>query len=349
MVVSDLSRDCLYTLTEKNTISIYRPSGEKSIQHFQTLSNVYKSAQDKAPGSPALTPQSFQIISLHVVEPQESRSGIQLLAITTNGVRLYFAPAPSYGYGNTPGTNSVRPLQLSHVRLPPSNLLHPDDHTQFRSALPSYGQMPQKPTRGFIVSSIENTCYSNGLFVAAQPGDSDGTDYILCTSPDLTRIGSLGQLNAPQQGGPTQQQYSGVGGYGGSVSSRPPLTEYATLLSIPGRTWALAAIPQSSSSAPSSTPNPSVINELARQFGEPPQQFMLLTNTGLSILSKRRALDYLKAVLEELQTGNNVQPIIEFRDRCGFSSFLSVSFGNFIPFQLWTRSNLCNAISTREW
>ncbi len=315
MIVSDLSRDCIYALTEKNTILIYRPNSEKSIQHIQTLSNVYKSAQDKAPGSPALTPQSFQIISLHVVEPQESRSSIQLLAVTTNGVRLYFSPAPSYGYSYTPGTNSVRPLQLSHVRLSPSNLLHPDDHAQFRSALPSYGQMAQKPTRGFIVSSIENTCYSNGLFVAAQPGDSDGTDYILCTSPDLTRIGSLGQLNAPQQGGPSQQQYSGVGGYGGSIPSRPPLTEYATLLSIPGRTWALAAVPQPPLAAPPNTPAPSVINELARQFGEPPQQFMLLTNTGLSILGKRRALDYLKAVLEELQTGNNVQPIIEFRDR----------------------------------
>lgn len=314
MVVSDLSRDCLYTLTEKNTISIYKPNGDKAIQHIQTLSNVYKSAQDKAPGSPALTPQSFQIISLHVVEPQESRSGIQLLGVTTNGVRLYFGPAPSYGYSYTPAANSVRALQLSHIRLPPSNLLHPDDHSRFRSTLPPYGQIAQKPTRGFVVSSIENTCYCDGLFVAAQQGDSDGTDYILCTSPDLTRIGSLGQLNVPQQGGPNPQQYGGFSGYTGSAPSQPPLTEYATLLSIPGRTWAMAAVPKHSSTTPQNTPNPSVINELARQFGESPQQFMLLTNSGLSILSKRRAVDYLKAVLEELQTGN-LQPIIEFRDR----------------------------------
>jgi nuclear pore complex protein Nup155 len=166
------------------------------------------------------------------------------------------------------------------------------------------------------VSSIENTCYCDGLLVAAQQGDSDGMDYILCTSPDLTRIGSLGQLNVPQQGGPTQQQYGGfAGGYTAPTLARPPLTENAALLSIPGRTWAMAALPKTSSITPQNTPNPSVINELARQFSESPQQFMLLTNSGLSILSKRRAVDYLKAVLEELQTTNSVQPIIELRDR----------------------------------
>lgn len=42
---------------------------------------------------------------------------------------------------------------------------------------------------------------------------------------------------------------------------------------------------------------------------------MVLTNIGLSFLGKRRAVDYLKAVVEELQSGNNVQPIIDFRDR----------------------------------
>lgn len=316
MVVSDPSRNCLYTLTEANTISVYKPSGEKAVQHIQTISNIYKSAQDKAPGSPALTPKSFQIISLHVVGPHESRSNIQLLAITSNGVRLYFAPAPSYGYTYTPTTNSVRSLHLSHVRLPPSNLLHPDDQAHLRSTIPSYGQLPQKQTRGYVISAIENACYCDGLLVAAQQGDSDGVDYILCVSPDLTRIGSLGQLNVPQQGPLGQQQHgSTFSGYVGSTSSRPPLTENAALLSIPGRTWAVAAMPDHSSTTPSNTPAPTVINELARQFGESPQQFMLLTNSGLSILSKRRAVDYLKAVLEELQAGNSVQPIIEFRDR----------------------------------
>jgi nuclear pore complex protein Nup155 len=78
----------------------------------------------------------------------------------------------------------------------------------------------------------------------------------------------------------------------------------------------MAAIAKTSVATPPETPAPSAINELATQFGEPPNQFMLLTNVGLTFLSRRRAVDYLRAVLEELQAEGSVQPIIEFRDRC---------------------------------
>lgn len=288
---------------------------------MQTLSNLYKAAQDKAPGSPAITPKNFQLVSLHVVDPSESRSGIQLLAITTNGARLYFSPSVGYGYsyGLSSGQGSgARPLQLVHVRLPPPNLLHPDEQAQpQRAPMATYGAShgpPQSPSRPYVVSALENSCYIEGLTVAAQPGDTDGTDYILCMSPDLSRIGSLGQLNLPPQH-PVQQQ----GGYNISNNpSRPPLTEYATLLAIPGRTWAMATVPQTSFSMPagsSGAPVPTVTNELATQFSDSPRQFMILTNVGLTFLIKRRALDYLKAVIEELQSEGNVQPIIEFRDR----------------------------------
>lgn len=322
---SDQQRNCFYTLSSKNVIAVYKPNGDKSIQHLQTIANIYKSAQDKAPGSPALTPQSFQIIALHVIDPSESRVGLQLLAITTNGVRLYFGPSPS-----SFGASGSR-LQLLHVRLPPSNLLHPDEQTSiYRPPVAAYGipqPPPQSSARPYLVTTLENSCYVDGLTVAAQQGDTDGTDYILCIAPDLTRIGSLGQTNLPPQQPINQQQqpffsptypsYSGS-----SHTSRPPLTEYAALIAIPGRTWAMAVVPtltpltlSPTSSFTPTQPAPAIINELARQFGESPHQFMLLTNVGLTFLTKRRAVDYLKAVLEELQSEGSVQPIIELRDR----------------------------------
>jgi len=315
IVTADTSRDCLYTLSENNVLSVYKPNGAKTLQHLQTLSNIYKIARDKAAGFPTLTPQSFQIVSLHVVAPQDSRSGIQLLAVTTHGVRLYFGPAPTYGFTHTPTTNTIRSLQLSHVRFPPPNLLHPDEQANLQSTT-SFGQPPHKPAHGFVMSNIESACYCDGLLAAAQQCDSDGRDYIICASPDLTRIGSLGQLNATQQGQQPHQPYGTYGGGGYTASpSQPPLTENASLLSIPGRTWAIASLPRDVTTVPPNTPSPSVINELGRQFTEPSQQFMVLTNIGLSFLGKRRAVDYLKAVVEELQSGNNVQPIIDFRDR----------------------------------
>jgi len=292
---------------------------------MQTISNLYKMAQEKAPGAPALTPQNFQIIGLHVVEPSESRVGIQLIAITTGGVRLYFSPSNSYGYayiGVASNTSSAtRPLQLIHVRLPPPNLLHPDEQlTAYRPPVTPYGAALtplQPPSRPYIISSLENSCYSDGLTIAAQQADTDGMDFILCTSPDLTRIGTLGQLpTRPQQLGPVQpSQFTNTAYTNASGPSRPPLTEHAVILAIPGRTWAMAPVPLPKASTPSATPSPTIMNELATQFGEPPRQFMILTNVGLTFLAKRRALDYLKAVIEEVQSEGNVQPIIEFRDR----------------------------------
>ncbi|KAJ8083919.1 hypothetical protein PM082_002686 [Marasmius tenuissimus] len=332
-VVSDHPRQCFYTLTEKNVISVYKPASEKAIQLVQTLSNLYKAVQDKCPGAPAINPQTFQIISLHPVSPSESRNGVQLLALTTNGVRLYFSPSTygsySYSMGSSqaPGT---RALQLAHVRLPPSNLIHPDE--QEKSSRPSVGgygaaqNHAQPQGRPYVVSEVDCSSYIEGLTVAAQHGDGDTSDFLLCMSPDLTRIGSLDQLNLTQAQ-PTQPSYPQYGAQAGT--GRPQLTEYATLLSIPGRTWAIAAVPHTrpSSSQPPDFPNPIVTNELATQFVEPAQQFMILTNVGLTFLVKRRAVDYLRAVIEELQSEGNIQPIIEFRDSFGRNQTCAMLLG----------------------
>jgi nuclear pore complex protein Nup155 len=243
---------------------------------------------------------------------------------------LYFSPSMTFNhsYGGGTSTGSFRPLQLIHVRLPPSNLLHPDEQENpYRPPVAAYGAVqttPHPTSRPYIVSALENACYCEGLTVVAQPGDrQDGTDFIICTSPDLSRIGALGQLRQPQQVPPPQPAW-GSNSYGSSGSPRPPLTEYGCALTIPGRTWAMAVVPRSFpsiSSTSSGSPTLVVTNELATQFSEPPRQFMILTNVGLTFLHKRRALDYLKAVVEEVQAEGNVQPIIEFRDRFVRDSF----------------------------
>ena len=323
-LVSDHNRNKFYMLTANNSISVYKTGSEKTVHHIQTLSNLHKAAQDKAPGSPAITPQTFSIHSLHIIEPGVTQNDIQLSAVTSNGLRLYFAPGAAsynYNYGTATGAASGtgRPLQLVHVRLPPANLLHPDEQAQpFPPALPGYGAVPsqnERTARPFIVKDLDSSCYNTSLFVAAQPGDTDGSDFILCVSPDLTKIGSFGQVNGPQ---PPPQQYPNAYTQA-PAPSRPILTEYATLLAIPGRTWAMAPVPRpplaAASNSPPGSPAPSTVNELARQFSEPPRQFMILTNVGLTFLAKRRALDYLRAVIEEFQVEGNAQPLIQFRDR----------------------------------
>jgi hypothetical protein len=56
-----------------------------------------QTAQEKAPGSPALTPANFQIIALHILDPEESRTGVQLIAIT-NFFCIHFCPVEGVRY-----------------------------------------------------------------------------------------------------------------------------------------------------------------------------------------------------------------------------------------------------------
>ncbi|KAH9944478.1 nucleoporin [Epithele typhae] len=309
-LIADPARNCFYTRTSNNTISIWRTNGEKHVQLVQTLSNLYKAAQDKVPGSPALTPQSFKIIALHVVDPSESRAGVQLVAVTKNGVRLYFSPSSygmGYGWGSTNNTGT-RPLSLVHVRLPPPNLIHPDEQGRSSRILTAQSA----PPRPYILSSLGMSCYELGVDIAVQTADVADTDYILCISPDLTQIAQMGQGQVPT----IQQAHPAYGAAPGP--SRIPLTERATLLPIAGITWAIAPAPRSKyslvTSAPANTPTPLVTNELATQFTEPARQYIILNNGGLHWIVKRRAVDAVKDAIEEFQVERNPQALVAFRD-----------------------------------
>jgi nuclear pore complex protein Nup155 len=341
-----LSRNIFYTLTANSTISMYYPSGNKSVQLSQTIQNTYKLAQEKAPGSPAITPKHFHIIALHAITQEETRSGVQLMAITMNGVRLYFSSASPYGYYPANDTRVQRNLQLVHVRLPPTNLLHPDEQSNpyFSGGAGYPSRYPQAPpsSRPYVLSVLENSAHAAGLTIAAHPGDTDGTDFLLCMSPDLTRIGVLGQT-PPQTSQPPAPPFgAGVG------SQRPPLTERAALLAIPGRTWGMAALSRPknaitlTSPAPN-TPMPAVTNELAYQFLEPPRQFLILTNVGITVLAKRRALDWLRDAIEEVQAEGNVQPIIDFRDRYYPFTWIQVGYCPHTCLQFWPRPDMRHA------
>lgn len=320
-MVSDPSRNLIYTRTANNIISVYQPRGEKTVHLVQTLHNLYKAALDKAPGSTAINSKAFKFVGLYPVDQNESRSGVSLIAITENGVRLYFSQsAMPFGYYSNAGADGARghrPLTLIHVRLPPPNLLHPDEQSNsYRPTAPGYGTQrnPSEPaSRPYVVTHLENVLYSAGLTIAAQEGDAgDGKDFLLCVAPELPKMGTFGQVT-PQF---VNTSYAGAAG-----PQRPPLVERAALLTIPGRTWALAAVPRPKTAyaatigAPN-TPTPPVTNEVAYQFLEPPRQFMVMTNEGMSILAKRRPMDWLRDAVEELQADGHIQALVEFRDRC---------------------------------
>ncbi len=317
-LIADRARAYLYSLSESNWISIWKLEPNKGLRKVQTLSNLHILALDKAPGAPALA-QGLKLLFIHVVDQRESKSGVQLMALSSNGVRLYFSPAPSgYGYGFGSGAYGLssdgRQLQLVHVRLPPINLLHPDEQLQSRTRLPgavrNQPSVPQPNGRSCVVSNLSASMYADGLLVAAQPSDVDGKDFILGISPDLSKIGSLSQTHA------SAAPQSQAALYGSVANQRPPLTEQGALLYVEGTIWAIArSTVQSRSYGTTPYPEPFATNELATQFSEPHQEFVIVTNVGISFLVKRRVLDYLKDALEEVNMEGSIQPLIEFRER----------------------------------
>ena len=333
-LVVDRFRNCLYALTDRSTILIYRPGGEKAIQLSQTLSNLYKATQDKAPGSPALAPNTFRIIAVHVMEPGSSSNSPHLLALTTNGLRVYFAPSTSpYAFSLGPSTApSQRPLAVMHVRPPPPNLLEPSAGPvpliPSAPPIPAYGapQPTQPPTRTYVVKNLEYSVTEAGTLVATQAGDTEGYDYIFALTPDLTLVGNLGQVSSQQQQPqqPQQQPQPQPPQYGSAYPSIsgprcPPLTERANLYLLRGHTWDIAALPRSSMTAaaasPPDSPAPVLINDLATQFSEPYRQVLVLTDIGLTFFAKRRPVDSVKDVVEEFSAVGNPGPLIAFRDR----------------------------------
>jgi nuclear pore complex protein Nup155 len=191
-VVVDKKRHVLYTLSSSSTISVYRKSGDKAVQHLQVLSNVYKLAQDKALSSPTLSLKNF-ITSIQVIDPVEFHGHIQLhlMAITTNGVRLFFSPQASLeGYGHSSAPEAYKAQGFRYARLLPTNPVHPQ-------VTNSYALVQAKPSpaasRPHILSVIRSASYIVGLTTATQQGDVNTLNHILLLSPDLPKIGSFGQ------------------------------------------------------------------------------------------------------------------------------------------------------------
>ena len=113
------------------------------------------------------------------------------MAITMNGVRLYFSSVSPYGYYPANDTRVQRNLQLVHVRLPPDEQSNPyflggaSYSSRYPQALPSLWP--------YVLSELENSAHATGLTIVAHLGDTDGTNSLLCMLPDSTRIGLLGQ------------------------------------------------------------------------------------------------------------------------------------------------------------
>lgn len=251
--------------------------------------------------------------------PASESDTIHLVAISTTGVRLYFTTAQrGYGaFGATTSTSgAVTTLDLVHVRTAPSNLYdprdnptHPSDST-FRPASSINLQTVRPPT--WFATNLGTTGYHAGLLLASQSSpDENEQDVLLCTAPELSKVGNLRQDATLTSITPSHTAY-GPYNQPQTPSSRPIFSEFTSLIPMSGKTWAIAHLP---SSAPSTTPRSQALrswNELASQFSSHPEQFLILTNDGLCVVAKRRAVECLKDLIEMTRRGSEEDLIALF-------------------------------------
>lgn len=287
----DHSRGLLYASLSKRSIIVYSISAKTNAppQHVATLRDIFRTASLISPNNASLLRQEeFCIISLQPIHSDESRS-ICLLAITSNGVRLYFTNQRS-GYrafttpSSSPGGTST--LELLYVRPPPAAALNPMPTPAIAFGVGSHSDYPpvQPP-----LQHISHALYRNGVLLAAGPyAYENGLDNILgigrsTASSSLLNntsvcVGSIGNGAAfvPTTSAPT-------------AALPTDAAEQTTDVLVHGATWALAEVPRDQS-AP--------LNPLVSQLTSLPRTFLVLTSSGLTVLVERRPIDLLRDLLE---------------------------------------------------
>jgi nuclear pore complex protein Nup155 len=198
--------------------------------------------------------------------------------------------------------------------IPPTTL-------QLRYVLASPEITGSLPQQG---SKIHESYYFNGLTVAAQAMD------------DLDRI----LVFAPHPGSILQA----------TVKS---MTEYASFFDVEGRTWAIAEAPneQFHASNTNDLQNSGIhLNELASQFEFESRKIFLLTNGGITTISKERPLDLLLQLINTKSTGDT-KAFQEFvtsfgvDQTCCMALAIACSHPSITSGQFGIPQNICNVAS----
>lgn len=279
LLAVDNERNYLYTYTLTNaTLTIYSLGTQSGTQ--LTPLGIIQSLPSAI--SPLLNPNArkfasrdkFSVSGLHVVPKAESRS-ICLVVATFHGLRIYLSDGRGSGYGPSG-------LRVAHLRFPP-----PETETA---------------NLGDLVASS----YTNGSFLCAYGSDAaPDTNPIVGATVDLGKLVKVqaGVAAAPNAGVAAPGQAMGI--YNPYTAPRPPLSEYSNGFNVPGRIWTVRQLPKASTAGASSgsiytsAPTaPTSLNMLATQFTEPPDQFVVLTNTALTFVLRKRTTDVLRAILE---------------------------------------------------
>ncbi|KAI9839285.1 MAG: hypothetical protein M1819_003280 [Sarea resinae] len=273
MVVDD-TRNLLYTLSSRSTIRTFHIKANNTLDLVitRTLSGIFGNVAHMISRSDLLIPGT-SIVSISPIPAQEA-SKLHLMATTSTGCRLFLSATASYGWSLGDNTSAPTSMQVQHVKFPPPELpgsgqpqQAPSNQLMGYSGSPSVNLQSKslKPTRSAFR-------FSPGYFLCFVPKDPQAaTDTLFLSSPDSGRI-------ARPQDSSQLTRYS----------------EFGTWLSLGSRAEDVGLASPAFYAA--STPT-GFGNELAVQYDKPVPEIVILTNTGVHTIRRRRLVDIFAAAI----------------------------------------------------
>lgn len=263
MVVDD-SRSLLYALSSTSTIRTFHMKANTvlTLTITKPFSQILTSLSHMSSQSDLLSP-SMSIVSISAVTRNEANK-IHLVATTSSGCRLFMSATSSY---YSAPSNAPTSMQVQHVKFPPpdTSVPQPQGQQSTSNSVTAYANTSSRNMSSKALSPTRTAVrYAPGYFLCFVSPRPE-TDMLFVSGPDSGRI-------ARPQDIPGSSRYAELGMWL-NLGSR---AEDIGLASAP---FAAAQNPIGFG------------NELAVQYDRSTSEIVILTNTGLHTLRRRRLVD----------------------------------------------------------
>ncbi|KAI9704717.1 MAG: hypothetical protein M1836_006497 [Candelina mexicana] len=283
-LVVDDSRNLLYTLSSRSSIRTFhlQPPNTLVCVISRNRNDIFGNVLHMVSRTDLVGPKAA-IVSISPISSQEA-SKLHLMATTSTGCRLFLSATASYSWSTSSSSSPPTSMQVQHVRFPPSqNPQSPRPPQQQSNQMSNYQGGPGTDTQSRSLDRTRTALrYPPGYFLCFVPGNQQGTtDLIFLSTPDTGRI-------AMEQDHSQRTLYREIGSHL-DLGSR---VEDLGLVSAP---FAAASSPAGFG------------NELAVQYDVSSTEIVILTNTGIHTIRRRRLVDVLAATIRQGGGGQGVE------------------------------------------
>lgn len=271
-IIVDDSRNLVYTLSSKSTIRVFfmRPDGTLNLCITKSSNDLYSKVSHLVTPNESLNPR-IKISAISAI-PQQEAARYSLMVTTATGYRIYCSTTASgyWGASNTSGPASMEP---QHVRIPPSTAPVFVSAANRGHSGPQQAQNVHAPVATLTQTRLAQRFPPGYFFCFTAKDTNSPTDALFVATPDAGRVirpAEMGQLSKSAESG----VWIHLGSKAEDIGASQPYI------------------------APSVTPR-GFGNDLAVQFDQPIPEVVVLTNTGIHVIKRRRLVDIFAGLIRQ--------------------------------------------------